>query len=476
MAMQFPPALAPLLTEQGRVNGLGGQLLADYLLASKDRVPPSTPFAAGHGDPDAHGPLHNHVRTIVSSLIHYQKLHQSNEGRALILIGGLFTGAASITWETCSQTEQEVPQGTGIGETSSVYRALRAMLRLYSDPMAHDTMSSKLDKLVWDPRGVSFSRATFERMVLEYNKVAAATVNLDAPLQLPAKDWPAWLAEFKKRLPTWALKIMAERPASFGSPAAFWNTLAAAEPMRQGATARTGVRALTDFDLSEEYVYVPWREAALSAFQAGNIRLGQACLAADGNEDELPPVSPASLLAMSRGAPLMARNNKPLECWTCGGNHIRANCDGSGPRAQGAAGTHNRIDARPPHAPALLHRPGFNATGQTYVTSIAGSPAGGDADLRASVHDLTLAVQAQGEHFQSVLAALTSPPSGLLQLADIHAQAPGATAAPGGPPVMVSATAPEGYVQVGRSNLAGTGEEVPVWASEAALRQSSENE
>ena len=37
---------------------------------------------------------------------------------------------------------------------------------------------------------------------------------------------------------------------------------------------------------------------------------------------------------------------------------------------------------------------------------------------------------------------------------------------------MVAPHAPEGYVQIGHSNLGGGAEEVPVWASESALLES----
>jgi hypothetical protein len=158
---------------------------------------------------------------------------------------------------------------------------------------------------------------------------------------------------------------------------------------------------------------------------------------------------------------MLARNGKPLECWTCKGNHLQRDCDDSGPMGSGSG---PKRSSRPDYAPGLVNRPGLGV--QTHVTSVSGVAAGAP-DLQASIHALTQAVQAQGLHFQSALAAITPAPAGLHQLSQ-EAAPPTPT---GLAPVMVSPTAPEGYIQVGRSTLAD-GADVPVWATEAALRQS----
>ena len=88
-----------------------------------------------------------------------------------------------------------------------------------------------------------------------------------------------------------------------------------------------------------------------------------------------------------------------------------------------------------------------------------------DNDVRASILSLSAKVEAQGEQLERVFASFMA------------AQAQTSTAAPllslpRLAPVMVAPHAPEGYVQIGHSNLGGGAEEVPVWASESALLES----
>lgn len=463
-ATQFPPALEPLRREQERVNALVGEARTDYLNAAKERMPLSATFTADHGDIDSHAALHILVVSMIRQIKNFSRCHRSYEGRTLVLAGTFFGGAAAQNWDTIIQTEEQAAEGNGIGEESVVYRSLRALLRLYSDPVAHETMQLQLSKLAWDPRGVAFNRAAWSKLMLAYDKVVGMTRHLPAASQLPEMTWAAWLADFKKRLPQWARKAITERPEHYNDVASFWVGLAKAEPAR----GQTGLRAMPEAIEAT----VPWRQAAFNMFQEGNLELAQAFLDADGHEDELPPVTATHLHAMASGAPLMASNGRPLRCWTCQGNHRRADCDGSGPLGPGGRGGPGapvvpRRETRPPQAPALFDRPGLNAVGQTYVSGFTRpSTTSNDADLRASVHSLTMAVEAQGAQLQSVLAALATPSAP--SVAGLHQL--GATATLAGPHVMVAASAPDGYVQVGRSNLA-SGEEVPVWATESALQQ-----
>ncbi len=76
--------------------------------------------------------------------------------------------------------------------------------------------------------------------------------------------------------------------------------------------------------------------------------------------------------AMSQGAPLLARNGKPISCWTCGGNHLGQNCPkisgGGGCCVGGGGGT--AYDICSTEAGTIVHRPGFHSTGPKHVSSI----------------------------------------------------------------------------------------------------------
>ena len=452
-----PPLLAPLMAAQGEAAALQGEPLAAYKVSARDKPPASTPFSLGYNDPANHAACRTAVEGVVRMLKAYNKCHPDHEARTLVLVDSCFVGPAAKAWQTCVRTAVEQPladgERAGVGEGSQVYCALRSFLRLYTSPVAHEAMRARLRELKWDPKGVAENQAAWTEFVDEYGLVAALTAHLDLTKRLAPLTWAHWFTEFKARLPPWAVKITIERPDAVATAETFWSALAAAEP----PSSRSGLRALTNI----EEPAVEWRDAALSALRAGDFILAEACLGAVGHEDELPPVTPSYLHAMTRGAPMLARNGKPLECWTCKGNHLQRDCDDSGPMGSGSG---PKRSSRPANAPGLVNRPGLG--GQTHVTSVSGVAAGAP-DLQASIHALTQAVQAQGLHFQAALAAITPAPAGLHQLSQ-EAAPPTPT---GLAPVMVSPTAPEGYIQVGRSTLAD-GADVPVWATEAALRQS----
>jgi hypothetical protein len=220
-----------------------------------------------------------------------------------------------------------------------------------------------------------------------------------------------------------------------------------------------------------------WRDAALNAYRVGNYALGDACLDAENfPEAELMPPTPAHLHALAQGAPRLARNGKPINCFHCGENHRVADCPHPGANGGGGGGVGGggftagvravmapTRQARPSYAPPLVQRPGLGATGPTFVAPTIQAPR--DNDVRASILSLSAKVEAQGEQLERVFASFMA------------AQAQTSTAAPllslpRLAPVMVAPHAPEGYVQIGHSNLGGGAEEVPVWASESALLES----
>ena len=103
---------------------------------------------------------------------------------------------------------------------------------------------------------------------------------------------------------------------------------------------------------------------------------------------------------------------------------------------------------RPPEAPTLVHRPGFQSTGPTHVSSIKA---------------LT-----STEEWRAPFSALSAKVDELLHMgveASIHqlAQPPTAT-----PFLVAGDTGPDGYIQVGTTTLAN-GTPTTLWAAEGAM-------
>ena len=484
MARPEPAWLAAFAAEQTRVRALQGEELTQYTDAARERVSLPPPFALSHADVDAHEACRRFLIGLTELLIAFAKCRLAGlyEQKALVLLKACFTGAAADTWYAAVNRARATPS-TGPGQASIIYRAFREMLAFYTDRNAHKTMAAQLENLKFNDKGLTFTKAEWSAFIAKYDGVAALTADLPLPLQLPVMTWEAgWFPTLKKRLPAWALKVIIEHPDAFNNPQAFWDTLAQYEPARANDPRVSGVRALAH-PLAEAAPWPgvtdvgDWRDAALNAYRVGNYALGDACLDAENfPEAELMPPTPAHLHALAQGAPLLARNGKPINCFHCGENHRVADCPHPGANGGGGggvggggftAGVRDAMaptrQARPSYAPPLVQRPGLGATGPTFVAPTIQAPR--DNDVRASILSLSAKVEAQGEQLERVFAsfmaaqAQTSTAAPLLSLPRIA-------------PVMVAPHAPEGYVQIGHSNLGGGAEEVPVWASESALLES----
>lgn len=474
MAVPPEPAwLAALAAEQTRAGGLQGDELAQYLAAARERATVPQPFAKSHADVGAHEECRRFLIGLSEMLVAFAKCRLTGleEQKALVLLRSCFTGAAAETWYA-AVTRAKATATTGPGMGSVLYRAFREMLTFYTDRNAHKTMAAQLEDLKYNDKGVASTKVEWAKLMENYDQVAALTEGLPMPLQLPALTWPAWFAMLKKRLPSWAQKVIIEHPEDFDSPQAFWDTLGRYEPARANES-RPGVRALAPPHQGEPpWPAVTdgrdWRDAALEAYRAGNYELGDACLNAEKYDDaDLMPPTPAHLHALAQGAQLLARNGRPINCFFCGENHRVADCphpgagDGAGGAAAGARAMGAPRLTRPSYAPPLVQRPGFGTTGPTFV---APNIQASKDDVRASLLSLSAQVQAQGERFEQVMAGFTA--------AQLQPAAAPLLSLPRLAPVLVAAHAPEGYVQVGHSALGGGAEAVPVWASEAALLES----
>jgi hypothetical protein len=233
-----------------------------------------------------------------------------------------------------------------------------------------------------------------------------------------------------------------DKPGDFNTMASFWSTLLRYEPRKLPSR----LHALAEVEIET----VPWKEAALQALRDGNFRMAQLCMQADGQEEEIPCTTTSYIHAMSQGAPLLARNGKPISCWTCGGNHLRQNCPkiSGGGGGCGGGGGGAAYDIRPPEAPTLVHRPGFQSAGPTHVSSIK--------------------VLTSTEEWRAPFSALSAKVDELLHMgveASIHqlAQPPTAT-----PFLVAGDTGPDGYIQVGTTTLAN-GTPTTLWAAEGAM-------
>ena len=492
MAVRPEPAwLADLAAEQTRVRALRDDALDQYHQAARERVALPPPFARSHADPASHEEARRALIAATELLIAFAKCSLTNldEKKALVLLQACFTGAAADTWYA-SVTRAKATPTTGPGPASIIYRALREMLTFYTDRNAHKTMAAQLDAMTFNPKGLMHTKADWSTLMAAYDQVAGLTADLPLPLRLSIMTWESgWFPAFKKRLPAWASKVIIEHPEGFDTAQAFWDTLGRYEPAR-GNEMRTGVRALTETEDQPWAKDQPWagvadirdwRDAALDAYRVGNYALGDACLEAENyKEADLMPPTPAHLHALAQGAPLLARNGRPINCFFCGENHRVADCphpgarDGSVGGGGGvggggfAAGARSVVgpprQARPSYAPPLVQRPGFGATGPTFVSPTIQAPR--DNDVRASILSLAKQVEAQGEQLQRVLASVAAQPQTLTAVAAPLFSLPRVA------PVMVAPQAPEGYVQIGHSTLGGGVEAVPVWASEAALLES----
>jgi hypothetical protein len=224
---------------------------------------------------------------------------------------------------------------TGFGQKSVLFRALEAMLATYTNPNSHYQMENDLTAITWDPKGVGPTKVTWYTFILEYEACVTETAHLDLPLlvfvsvrtnkrhhhhhQMLRFTWKeGWFAVFKTHIPLWATKMIMDKPSDFNTMASFWSTLLRYEPRK----LPLHLHALAEVEIET----VPWKEATLQALYDGNFRMAQLCMQADGQEEEIPCNTTSYIHAMSQGAPLLARNSKPISCWTCVGNHLRQNC------------------------------------------------------------------------------------------------------------------------------------------------------
>jgi hypothetical protein len=162
---------------------------------------------------------------------------------------------------------------------------------------------------------------------LEYEACVTGTAHLELPLQVQRFTWKeGWFAVFKTHIPPWASKVIMDKPSDFNTMASSWSTLLRYEPRKLPSS----LHALAEVEIET----VPWKEAALQALCDRNFRMAQLCMKADRQEEEIPCTTTSYIHAMSQGAPLLARNCKPISCCTCGGNHLHQNC----PKISGGGG------------------------------------------------------------------------------------------------------------------------------------------
>jgi hypothetical protein len=360
--MWVDPILSQLWREQKKVSEMQDTELTAYLLDSKDKMPLCKPFPHIHKAAEDHKMLRRHLGEVVEDLMVFNKLATKAEAKTMRAISSTFSDDALVVWTACATTARGVPT-TGFGHKSVLFRALEAMLATYTNPNAHYQMENDLAAITWDSKGVSPTRVTWDAFITEYEACVTGTAHLDLPLQVPRFTWKeGWFAVFKKHIPPWATKVIMENPGDFNTMASFWSTLLRYEPRTPTSRLHAGAEV--------EIETVPWKEAALQALRDGNFRMAQLCMQADGQEDEIPCTMTSYIHAMSQGAPLLARNGKPISCWTCGGNHLRENC----PKTSGGGGCYcgdgggTAYDIRPPEAPTLVHRPGFQSTGPTHMS------------------------------------------------------------------------------------------------------------
>ena len=436
------PLLRQLLHEQKKVSEMQDTELAAYVLDSKDKMPPRKPFPHDHKDPAVHKKLRWHVGEVIEDLMAFNKLATKAEAKTMRAVSSTFSDDALAVWTACTTAARGVPTN-GFGHKSVLFRALEAMLATYTNPNAHYQMETDLAALTWDPKGVGSTKVTWDKFILEYDACVTGTAHLDLPLQVQRFTWKeGWFAVFKTHIPPWASKVIMDKPGDFNTMASFWSTLLRYEPRKLPSR----LHALAEVEIET----VPWKEAALQALRDGNFRMAQLCMQADGQEEEIPCTTTSYIHAMSQGAPLLARNGKPISCWTCGGNHLRQNCPkiSGGGGGCGGGGGGAAYDIRPPEAPTLVHRPGFQSTGPTHVSSIKA---------------LT-----STEEWRAPFSALSAKVDELLHMgveASIHQLAQPLTATPF---LVAGDTGPDGYIQVGTTTLAN-GTPTTLWAAEGAM-------
>ena len=279
-------------------------------------MPLRKPCPHDHKDTANHRKLQAHVQEVVDLLV-FNKLAVKMEAKAMRAVASTFSEDALTVWTSCVTEAREMTT-SGAWQPSALLLALTSRLVTYNkNQNAHYQMESDLAAMVLDLKGVGPSKVTWDKLIREYYACVTGTSHLDLPVQVPRFTWKeGWFSVFKSRVQKWALKVIMDKPSDFNTTTitSFWMTLLRYYPRK---TIPTCLHALTESDET-----IPWKEAALQALHDGDLRLAQLCLQAEGQEDEIPCTTPSYIHAMAQGAPLMARNGKPIECWTCGGNHL----------------------------------------------------------------------------------------------------------------------------------------------------------
>ena len=331
--------------------------------------------------------------------------------------------------------------------------------------------------------------------MVQATEVARETAHLHGLAHFPAPDWANYLTQYlQTKLPVWVLDLQVQHAREFDTSQRFWDLLELHEPSTLTAPGR--LNALMDASTPSEH-----EEDDFNLWASGPSEPG--CLVA--------PMDPsASLLAMAGPGAPFARNRKPVTCWRCNGFHYKRDCKATPsaeelrglppdqwpvqpPHPDQARDQSSTQVPRPPAAPVPYERPGVpspHPASRTYVTpQLQALPAADDARL--------LALEQGQAHItamlQQVLLQSSAPPTTAVAMGPATGLAsmptsplPAQEAVPtiatmsttpvtsrlsDLPPVVVAATAPGDYTDVGVSHPDRQGAGQTLWMRNDLLEQ-----
>ena len=454
---------------------------------------PTARFIKAPSETDARSDLLKHLQDVIRALSATGLLFPAHRPRSHAVLLDSFAGAAQDLFRPMITRHEGVRFGDFMRD-SALYCAVEEMILLYKEPKAGQKMVARLKAYKWQGT-VQASKQMWEALMVQAREVARETAHLHGLARFPEPDWTNYLTQYlQSKLPVWVLDLQVQHASEFDTSQAFWDLLEIHEPSTPTAPGR--LHALLDApppSEPEEDDFTLWASGPWES----------RCSAA-------PVDAAASLLAMARPGAPFARNRKPVTCWRCNGFHYRRDCKATPsveedqglppeqwpvqpPHPDQARDPSLTQVPRPPAAPVPYARPSVpspHPASRTYVTSrLQALPAVDDARLLALEQG-----QAQiTAMLQQVLLQSSSPPAtavamgpaaGLASMSTSSLPVPEAlptiatmSSTPVTsrlsdlPPLVVAATAPGDYTDVGVSHPDRQGAGQTLWMRNDLLDQ-----